>query len=292
MAIPIYQTLRYVTSHPLNTARPLAALARFVRWQLATRLRAGPRDVPFVDDAVLRVVRGMSGATGNVYCGLHEYADMGFAMHFLRADDLFVDVGANVGSYTVLASAVCGARSIAFEPAQPALSGLRGNIAANNVGDLVDVRVQAVCGKPGPRRFTSGQDSTNRLVDADYRGAGEIVPSTTLDMALAGMSPMLIKIDVEGAEAEVLQGAVQLLGSGTPQALIVEVSCPEREALIEGLIAAGYACCRYEPRTRDLQVLKTAPKTANVLFLRDPGSAQQRLQAAPTRHVRAPGVRL
>lgn len=292
MAIPILRTLRYVATHPLNADRPIAALARFVHWQLATRLRAGLRDRPFVDDAVLRVARGMNGATGNVYCGLHEYADMAFAMHFLRADELFVDVGANVGSYTVLASAVCGAYSIAFEPGEPALSGLRGNVAANKVSDLVDVRVQAVGGKPGPRRFSTGQGSTNRLVDADYVGAGESVPGTSLDIALAGTSPMLIKIDVEGAEAEVLQGAAQLLASGFPQALIIEVSCPEREGLIANLVLQGFVCCSYDPRSRDLQVLPEPLPTANVLLLRDPAMAQQRLLAAPARRVRAQGILL
>jgi hypothetical protein len=54
--------------------------------------------------------------TGNLYAGLHEFSEMGFLLHLLRQNDLFVDVGANLGSYTVLASAVCQARNIAFEP--------------------------------------------------------------------------------------------------------------------------------------------------------------------------------
>jgi len=42
--------------------------------------------------------------------------DMGFLLHFLRKDDLFLDVGANIGSYTVLAGGAVGAKSISFEP--------------------------------------------------------------------------------------------------------------------------------------------------------------------------------
>ena len=45
----------------------------------------------------------MHGVTGNVYCGLHDFAEMSFMLHLLRAGDLFADIGANVGSYTVLA---------------------------------------------------------------------------------------------------------------------------------------------------------------------------------------------
>ena len=59
---------------------------------------------------------GMAGATGNIYVGLREFEDMAFLLHLLRPDDLFVDVGANIGSFTVLASGAVGARSLAIEP--------------------------------------------------------------------------------------------------------------------------------------------------------------------------------
>ena len=61
----------------------------------------------------------MTGATGNIYTGLHEFEDMMFLLHLLRPGDIFVDAGANIGSYTVLASAVVGAKSISFEPVPP-----------------------------------------------------------------------------------------------------------------------------------------------------------------------------
>ena len=70
----------------------------------------------------------MTGATGNIYAGLHEFADMAFTLHFLRPDDLFMDVGANVGSYTLLASGVCKARTISFEPYPETMAALRRNI--------------------------------------------------------------------------------------------------------------------------------------------------------------------
>ena len=55
--------------------------------------------------------------TGNIYCGLVEFADMAFVLHVLRAGDLFVDIGANAGAYTLLASSVAGAKTTCFEPA-------------------------------------------------------------------------------------------------------------------------------------------------------------------------------
>ena len=101
---PAARLLRYVWNHPLNVrGGRLAAIGRVFRWQLASRLLPGPIALPYVGDTWLFATRGMTGATGNWYCGLHEVAEMAFVLHLLRPDDHFVDVGANVGSYTILA---------------------------------------------------------------------------------------------------------------------------------------------------------------------------------------------
>ncbi len=76
----------------------------------------------------------MNGATGNFYTGLHEFEDMSFVLHALRSTDVFVDVGANIGSYTVLAAAVVGAQCIAFEPILETYGHLLQNV--NLDGDL------------------------------------------------------------------------------------------------------------------------------------------------------------
>ena len=71
---------------------------------------------PWIGGQRLSIRRGMRGATGNIYVGLHEFADMMLTLNFLREGDLFLDIGANVGSYTVLASGICRAVTWAFEP--------------------------------------------------------------------------------------------------------------------------------------------------------------------------------
>jgi Met-10+ like-protein len=86
----------------------------------------------------------MHGATGNIYCGLHEFAEMAFTLHLLRPGDLFADIGANVGSYTVLAAGVCGARVVAVEPGPAAGAALAKNIALNRLGDRVSVAAVAL----------------------------------------------------------------------------------------------------------------------------------------------------
>src|SRR5207249_1807294 len=129
-------TLRFILAHPMNRDRKIAALAGYLGWQIASRLKS-EINFRWIDGAVLQVKRGMTGATGNIYCGLHEFADMGFVLHLLRAGELFLDVGANIGSYTVLASKICGARTIAFEPAPDAAAMLERNVAANDITERV-----------------------------------------------------------------------------------------------------------------------------------------------------------
>lgn len=98
----LLKSLRFVLHHPLNRGRPVTALSRWLRWQLGSRLLPGAVLLPFVDEVGLLVRPGMTGATGNVYCGLHEFEDMALVLHALRPDDLFVDIGANVGSYSMI----------------------------------------------------------------------------------------------------------------------------------------------------------------------------------------------
>ena len=82
-----------------------------------------------------------------------------------RRGDLFVDVGANIGSYTVLASGVCGAQTIAVEPDPETVKALRRNVEANEISECVRIVEAALGSAPGVARFTVGQDTKNRVAD-------------------------------------------------------------------------------------------------------------------------------
>jgi len=134
----------------------------------------GPVAVNFVNKTKLLVAPGMTGATGNIYTGLHEFYDMAFALHLLRRDDVFVDVGANVGVYTVLASSV-EAKSISIEPINDAFDQLMLNVHLNDICDWVDPRRIGVGSKKGTLKFTSALDTTNHVVDGEEETKTEVV---------------------------------------------------------------------------------------------------------------------
>lgn len=281
-------TLRYILRHPLARRNRVAALGRFLRWQFGSRLLRSAVAVPFTDKARLLVERGMTGATGNVYCGLHEFADMGFACHLLRPGDLFADVGANVGSYTVLAAAVAGAAARSYEPLPHTFARLTDNVALNHLGDRV-VTVQAGVGRtPGTLRFTADLDTMNRALTPgeQYPGRAVECPIVRLDDDLGGAVPALVKIDVEGFEAEVLAGGERTFASPGLQAVLIEMNDSGQrfdvthDSLHRTLTGFGLQPRGYDPFARKL-LPDPNPDGGNVLYIRDEAFVADRVRTAP-----------
>ena len=184
----LLNSLSFILRHPLNRGHSRAALVRWLRWQLGSRLLPGPVLLPFVDDVRLLVQPGMTGATGNVYCGLHEFEDMALVLHALRPDDLFVDIGANVGSYAMLGGA--GARVLAIEPIPSTFAWLTRNIAVNGLGDRVQALNLGLGRGEGRLRFTGGLDTVNHVLAAGEAVSDALeVPVRSLDAVLTAMAP-------------------------------------------------------------------------------------------------------
>ena len=112
----LFEVLKKTWNHPFNKNEPILGIWRFVRWQINNLLNPNPIVYQLTGNSKLIVQKGMKGATGNIYTGLLEFSDMLFVLHCLRQEDHFVDIGANIGVYTVLASAEIGATTLSIEP--------------------------------------------------------------------------------------------------------------------------------------------------------------------------------
>jgi FkbM family methyltransferase len=264
----------------LNRGRPLSTLGRFAAWQIASRL-CTEIEFEWIEGAKLVVSRGMTGATGNIYCGLHEFVEMSFLLHLLRPNDLFLDVGANIGSYTILAASVCKARAIAFEPDPDAARVLRRNIAINHLSSLADVREAALGGVHGQIAFTLGLDTMNRVAGPGDQSV-QVVPIRRLDDISDAEAPTLIKMDVEGFEEQVLSGASRVLGSPSLLAVQSELSS---QLVRDTLESFGFKRRFYDPFTRALRCAPFSYRTTNALFVRGTDLVTERLAQAPSRIV-------
>ena len=285
----LVRNLKFITQHPLTQNARLSALSRWLRWQIGSRLVPGPVIVPFVNEARLIVSPGMTGATGNLYCGLHEFEDMALMLHALRPDDLFVDIGANIGSYTVLGAGAVSAHCISIEPIPDTYAQLIKNIAINGLGDKVQALNIGLGRAEGLLRFTGGLDTVNHVIGVDEEVADTIdVQVRTLDAVLDGIQPTLIKIDVEGFETEVMAGAERTLASPNLLAVIMELNGSgdrygfDENALHQKMISAGFETYCYHPFERKLESLHGACSTGgNTLYVRDAVQLAERVQTAP-----------
>ncbi len=148
----------------------------------------------------------------------------------LRPDDLVVDVGANIGLYSLVAAAR-GSRAVAFEPVPATADRFEENLKMNpGFAHRVTLHRVGVSSAPGSltlhtRSFQeySGHASAH-LPEMD--GAESVqVRTTSLDLATTDLeAPVrLLKIDVEGHEAAVLKGGMEFFERLRPEYLFVEL---------------------------------------------------------------------
>jgi len=146
---------------------------------------------------------------------------------YLSAGVTFVDVGANVGYFSLLAAARVGpgGRVIAFEPNPANCELLRLSMAVNGFEQRIDLRPVAVAEESGTVHFyTSGVDSNGRVFKPSDIAGLPTVEAVTLDEALADCDRVdVIKLDVEGAEGRVWRGMQAIVQRHRPT-LVFEYS--------------------------------------------------------------------
>lgn len=269
------RTIQFILSHPIASKSKGKALSRYLWWQIRSRLQTQVT-VAWIGGTKLVAQHGVTGATGNIYCGLHEFPEMGFLLHLLRPGDLFCDIGANVGSYTILASAIAKAETIAFEPVQETVQRLSRNIRANRIDALVTVQAVVLGPQDGSVEFTVGHDTMNHVATAQDQLTRSL-PMRRLDSVLDGRCPIFLKIDVEGFEEEVFSGAQMTLSNPRLVAISTELFTPKLCQMME---TKGFRHFYYDPYTRSLTSGENGLKHSNTLLVRDFDEVQRRLQTA------------
>ena len=149
---------------------------------------------------------------------------------FLKPGDTYVDVGAHIGAHTIAAAQALQGRGkvFAFEPFEPARKMLEKSALINGVSSIVEVHQAAVSEAAGWRQLNLGVASARHsfyqpdLPDRHPKMYVD-VPLVRLDQAIPiDQKVELLKIDVEGAELEVLAGSEALLIANPDLALLVE----------------------------------------------------------------------
>ena len=233
-----------------------------------------------------------------LYMGEFEPVERAFLKAFLRPGDIFVDVGANLGLFTLLAARYVGHEGsvYAFEPNPTTFERLQDNVALNRFKRVRCIPL-ALSDTEANLPLTIGLEGWDAWSSLAYPvGASAVTTISTgcitwdrfaVTERLLGRVAMM-KIDVEGWEAKVLSGASTALIRPDAPLLQVEFtdaaayaagsSCRDLYHLLEQL---GYSMYRYDPTTRSLvaEPLRDTYPYVNLLAAKQPEQVMQRLRA-------------
>jgi FkbM family methyltransferase len=218
--------------------------------------------------------------------GSYERFELGLFERCIRDRDVVIDVGAHIGLYSLVAARSVGSagRVVAFEPSRENFALLSRNVRANGYDHVRLVRA-ALAGQNGRASLQLSPDNTgdNSLVAPAPRSSArtvETVETMTLDSYLSseGSGVDVIKMDVQGGEPQVLDGATATLASSPDVILFTEVSVPHLS--VEGALS-------YIGRLRDegFELFEVDERAATVRRLQDAGLGDATRRAGNDGHV-------
>jgi FkbM family methyltransferase len=210
------------TTHPITKGSEIMGLYHYISFNIKNRL-SNEIHYNWIEGLQFVASKGDAGIVGNIYFGLFEFEESIFLLHFIEKEDLFLDVGANVGHYSLLLSGLKKCKSIAIEPVPKHYSQLTKLLHLNHLESLIDARNVGVSNSAGDLYFSTDRSTMDRVVSENYKNSVS-VPVVTIDSIFSDVFPIAIKIDVEGYEKYVLEGASTTLQNENLKVIIVELN--------------------------------------------------------------------
>jgi FkbM family methyltransferase len=219
--IQFVDTLRQIMHS--DAVWPFQGVCRHLGWQLRKAFHRFPCELTFAGSR-LHVDRPLAVAALINSMGEYDYNNMSL-LRLLLSDrkSTFIDVGANIGAYTLIASEVADTTVVSIEPHPATFGMLVENIRLNDRRNVICLNL-ALSSQDGEVCFTDDPGSdVNRVVESGNSSCSELrVPSRRLDMVCRELKvfPDFVKIDVEGHEPAVLAGFADL--AGPPKIIFIE----------------------------------------------------------------------
>ena len=269
---PRISHLKYIYNHPLSIGNRLKTILRYITFHMINR-DDDEVVIPFLDNKL--IVKKGQGGQNNYFTYLADYEAMLFLVHYLNSSDIFVDAGANVGAYSILAAITKHVQVNAFEPHRMFFNILKKNIVINNLQNNITAYNCALGEKNGNVKIID----KGALSHISYENNidSERVELKRLDNIIADAH--IMKIDVEGYEKNVLIGSEKILNNPKLNAIIIEMSSYNRrynssDHSVHSLLTNyGFSPISYDPRTRMIKDKKEYSKGGkgwwDVIYVRD-----------------------
>ena len=239
--------------HPGNAGHRAKAISRVSLFHAKAQLFHQRTCVPIGSHSRMWADRHFAGTVELVLGNPPDWRYMQVWKSFLHPGTLFVDVGANVGLYSLWAADL-GSAVISVEPEPEARRALEENATLN--GYEFEVIPAALSKEAGVMRFTHGLGPMNHLMPEDSPG-GVAIEVRTLDDLLGDRTAHGVKVDVEGAERFVLEGAPRAIEQRRLPVIQLEwnrasmrIFGEDRRVVAELLASSGYEFYRPDDRGR------------------------------------------
>jgi len=223
-------SLLSLVENPCNRNKKFLFLLKLLWWKVNQKFVRLPVVIPLFKNIKCICYPQSSFGGLIVYTTYPEYSETRLVQKLLRENSVFIDVGANIGYYSLLAASIIKKGKIfAFEVDKRALNNFYENINLNKLEDKIDVIEKLVSDKDGYERFiVSSESEVNRIVGESENNKDFLkFPCIKLDSFAKEKNISFIdflKIDVEGAEYKVLKGAEELLKEKRIKYLLFEVN--------------------------------------------------------------------
>lgn len=198
---------------PYNKKRPVFGLIRYCHWKLIRLFKLSNVRYKLWNDRKIMLNYDSFQSMWIMYNYIVDWEEFNLISRYIRPGDDVFDIGANMGFYTVWMSKFVGQGRIhSMEPDNTNFKRLTKNIQLNKAEDIVIAHNKAVSDVAGHIYFSTGLDGENHILD---QGAKEavVIESIILDDYAKTFTGNIayMKIDVEGFEYAVLNGAKNLL---------------------------------------------------------------------------------
>jgi FkbM family methyltransferase len=190
-----------------DSVGPISGVCRHLQWQMRRFLNDFPCDLSLAGSK-LRVHRPGGVAALVNAMGAYDFNNMHFIRALLRKlRGAFIDVGANIGAYTLIASEVQDAAVVSVEPHPRTFASLAENVRLNHRYNVICVNA-ALSARDGETQLTDeAQPELNHICETPDSAAVRVASRRFDDVCrVLQLNPDIVKIDVEGHQCEVLEG--------------------------------------------------------------------------------------
>ncbi len=233
-----------IKSKPYLRVKPLRSIFKIAYWKLRWKLTKKPIYLKLITNQKFLSPKCGSGAL-IFYQGVSEPKTYEFIKNTLKKGDVFYDIGAHLGEFSILASDLIGEKGEvhAFEPIPTIYQFLQKNLEINRIKN-VQSHPLVVSNKTGKVEFeVFSEPSISRISQNTIQIKNQIIQKISVDSITLNQYvennkfPNLVKIDVEGAELLVLKGMSNILSLKKDKAPVI----------ILELLESNFKNFNYEP---------------------------------------------